>query len=76
MAFVTLKWKLLMAAVERADTVLRPQMNQLGGAWPRNEQMLADIRLAALWVEQHGYAGEQVGLTVQEAQLLEPYIKP
>ena len=76
MAQILLDLKLVLPAAARAYDEMKPQSNHLASAWSRNEQTLADIRLAALWAEQHGYAVEQVVLSVQEAQLLEPYIKP
>ncbi len=76
MADVLLELKLVMPAIDRAYEALKPQSDEMPSAWPRNEQMLAEIRLATLWVEQHGYAVEQVALAVPEAQLIEPYIRP
>jgi hypothetical protein len=76
MAHVILELKLVMSALDLAYEAMKPQPHQISGARPREERMLADIRLAALWVEQHGYAVEQVALTIQEAQMIEPYIKP
>ena len=75
MPMLTIDVHALPGIHSRARRKLTPPPNMTRGNWPHEEAMLDDLARAVRLAQSSQLFGQWVGLTVQEAQMLHPFLE-